>query len=297
MVPPSEPKMNTLTIQAYRANPAQSSSASRVSPETAMESVLLLHCSGSSGAQWRSLAARLGARYQVIAPDLIGYGGSAPWSGRGKFCLAQEAGVLRSILGLLGEPVHLVGHSYGGAVALHLARTRPELFRSLTLIEPSAFHLLRGGDAIDVAALSEITAVAAQAEAALAGGDQADAFGRFVDYWSGPGTWSAMPADKRQTFTPQLAKVVLDFQAILGDPAEVEDVRDIALPTLLVQGGCTKLPSRCVCRRLRDALPAARFSAVRGAGHMLPVTHRDEVNALIASHIHANASEQQRRAA
>lgn len=262
-----------------------------------MESVLLLHCSGSSGAQWRSLAARLGTRYQVIAPDLIGYGGSSPWSGRGKFCLAQEAGVLRGILGRLGEQVHLVGHSYGGAVALHLARTRPELFRSLALIEPSAFHLLRGGDAIDAAALSEITEVAAQAKAALAGSDQADAFGRFVDYWSGPGTWSAMPADKRQTFAPQLAKVVLDFQAILGDPAELEDVRDIALPALLVQGGCTKLPSRCVCKRLRDALPGARFSVVRRAGHMLPITHRDEVNALIASHIDANAFQQRRRAA
>jgi pimeloyl-ACP methyl ester carboxylesterase len=188
---------------------------------------------------------------------------------------------------VLDEPAHLVGHSYGGAVALHLARTRPELLRSLTLVEPSAFHLLRGGDAIDAAALSEITAVAAQAKVALCTGDYLGGFGRFVDYWSGAGSWAAMTPERRAAFAPQLAKVALEFHALLNDPAEVEDVRGIALPVLLLQGGCTALPSRCVCKRLRDALPEARFAVVRGAGHMLPVTHRDEVNGLIAGHIDA----------
>ena len=59
-----------------------------------------------------------------------------------------------------------------------------------------------------------------------------------------------------------------------------------------MQGGCTKLPSRCVCKRLRNALPAAHFKVVQGAGHMLPLTHRDQVTALIAAHIDANSIQQ-----
>jgi pimeloyl-ACP methyl ester carboxylesterase len=259
------------------------------------EPIVLLHCSGSSGAQWRSLTAQLGARYRVFTPDLIGYGTAAPWSG-GEFSLAREADAVRSLLGRLDEPVHLVGHSYGGAVALHIARTRPERLRSLTLIEPSAFHLLRNGDATDTAALREITAVAADARAALAVGDYSGGFGRFVDYWSGPGSWEEMPAEKRAAFAPQLAKVVLDFHALLNEPAELEDVCDIAAPTLLLQGGCTQLPSRCVCQRLRVALPDARFKTIRGAGHMSPVTHRDQVNPLVAAHIDANAFHARRAA-
>lgn len=254
-----------------------------------MSPVVLLHCSGSSGAQWRALAAQLGARHPVVAPDLIGYGDSAPWRG-GEFSLAREAAAVRGLLGRLGEPVHLVGHSYGGAVALHIARTRPELLGSLTLIEPSAFHLLRNGDATDAAALQEIMAVAADASASLAAGDHGGGFGRFVDYWSGPGSWTGMPAEKRAAFAPQLAKVALDFHAIFSEPAELEDVCDITVPTLLVQGGCTKLPSRRVCARLREVLPEAAFRLVEGAGHMLPITHRDEVNRHVVAHIEANAT-------
>jgi pimeloyl-ACP methyl ester carboxylesterase len=243
-----------------------------------METIVLLHCSGSSGAQWRSLAEKLSTRYRVIAPDLIGYGKSAPWSGEGEFSLAREAAALN-----LHGPVHLVGHSYGGGVALHIARTRPELIRTLTLIEPSAFHLLRA-DAADTDALLEIAGVSAQARAALASGDYLGGFGSFVDYWK-PGSWAAMPAEKRAAFAPQIAKVALEFHALLNEPAGIEDMGGIAAPTLLLQGAETKLPSRCVCNRLRAALPGAEFRLVPGAGHMLPVTHRDEVNRLVAAHL------------
>lgn len=253
-----------------------------------METIILLHCSGSSGAQWHALVSRLGARNRVLAPDLIGYGAAPGWSGRGEFSLAREAAAVRSLLGRLGEPVHLVGHSYGGAVALHLARTHPALLKSLVLVEPSAFHLLRHGDAMDAAALREIMAVAADVRAALAVGDYGGGCARFVDYWSGPGSWAAMPAEKRAAFAPQLAKVALDFHALLAEPTDLEDLCDIALPSLLVQGERTTLPSRRICAHLRTALPKGTFRVVQGAGHMVPITHRDEVNALIASYIEAN---------
>jgi pimeloyl-ACP methyl ester carboxylesterase len=236
--------------------------------------ILLLHCSGSSGAQWRSLAAKLGSGFRAFAPDLGSYGS-----------LAEAATGLTASLQRLGEPAHLAGHSYGGAVALHLARTRPGLFRSLTLIEPSAFHLLHGGDEIDRSALAEITAVAAQAGADLARGAHLEGFGRFVDYWSGPGAWAGMSAETRVGFSTQLAKVVLDFQALLDEPTRLEDLRGLSLPTLLVQGGLTRLPSRCICWRLRDAHPGWRFRVVQGAGHMLPITHRDAVNQFVVEHL------------
>jgi pimeloyl-ACP methyl ester carboxylesterase len=260
------------------------------------ETVVLLHCSGSSGAQWRALAAELGTRYRVFTPDLLGYGANAGWTAHGRFTLAREAAPIHEILDREDGPVHLVGHSYGGAVALHIARARPGQLRSLALIEPTAFHLLRDGDSTDAAALGEITAVAEQAKADLADDELLAGFGRFVDYWSGPGSWSAMPAERRAGLAPQLVKIALDFEALLGEPATLADVRRIATPALLLQGALTTPAARRVCRLLRDALPAMPFFAVPGAGHMLPITHRDPVNRLLAAHIDSYAAPRRKAA-
>ena len=258
------------------------------------EPVVLLHCSGWSHAQWRPLAASLAARHEVYAPDLIGYGATSGWTGRGRFCLAHEAAVVRSLIGGLGRPVHLVGHSYGGAVALHVARTRPDLVSSLVLVEPSAFHLLRERGAVERAALAEITAVARGVQESLASGDYRAGYGRFLDYWSGPGAWAALPEERRLAGAAQLAKVALDFTALLEEPAGIDDMRGMAVPTFLLHGGCTTLPSQSVCRMLHEALPRSSLALVQGAGHMLPATHGDRVNRLIVSHLAAQAASARR---
>jgi pimeloyl-ACP methyl ester carboxylesterase len=246
------------------------------------EPVLLLHSSGSSNSQWRSLIERLSHRFRVIAPDLYGYGATSHWPGHRAFSLACDAQIVRALLERAQEPAHLVGHSYGGAVALHVARLQPGVVRSLTLIEPVAFHLLRGQDA---QALAEIIEVAGMVATALACGDYAGGFGRFVDYWSGPGCWFDMPEAKRSAVTPRLAKVALDFHATLNEPAQIDDCRGITLPTLVLQGACSPRPTRRICELIAHALPDASIRTIEGASHMLPLTHRDAVNALIAAHL------------
>jgi len=213
---------------------------------------------------------------------------ASPWTGRGGVCLADEAALVRGVLGRLEQPAHLVGHSYGGAVALHLARTRPKRVRSLAVIEPVAFHLLREKDAADVAALREIAAVAHRVARALADGDLQEGFGRFVDYWSGTGAWAEMPYEKRAALVPMLRKVALDFEAVLNEPTGLADMADIHVPTLILQVSRTAFPTRRVCQTLSGAVRNAPLHVVPGAGHMLPLTHRDEVNALIAAHIAAS---------
>jgi pimeloyl-ACP methyl ester carboxylesterase len=235
------------------------------------EPVILLHCSASSSAQWRTLIARLGDRYRVFAPDLHGYGGTAPWTGNGRFSLAFEAQIVHTLLGRAGAPVHLVGHSYGGAVAMHVARTRPDLLASLTVIEPVAFHLLKG---VDDAAFAEIREVAAKLS-----------MPRFVDYWSGPGAWESIPQERRPALAACLPKVARDFEATFDEPATLQDFAEMALPTLVVQGSESPRPARRICELLARHLPDVEHKVVAGAGHMAPLTHRNQVNDLIAARL------------
>ncbi|MFE0461272.1 alpha/beta fold hydrolase [Kitasatospora sp. NPDC058965] len=101
------------------------------------EPVVLVHGNVSAGAFWHPTMAELPARYRPLAPDLRGFGGTEPLpvdATRGLRDHGED--VLSFVRALALGPVHLVGWSMGGGVALHLLRDHPELVRSLTLVNP-----------------------------------------------------------------------------------------------------------------------------------------------------------------
>jgi pimeloyl-ACP methyl ester carboxylesterase len=75
--------------------------------------------------------------------DRRGFGASPP-DGRVDFDRDAD-----DVADLLGDGAHLVGHSYGGVVSLLAAARRPHVVRSLVLIEPPAFSVARGNDAVE----------------------------------------------------------------------------------------------------------------------------------------------------
>jgi pimeloyl-ACP methyl ester carboxylesterase len=246
--------------------------------------VIALHGSASTGAQWRSLTGCLEGRWRVITPDLPGYGLSEAAPGRG-LGLAADAAQIAALAARLGQPVHLVGHSYGGAVALKLARVAPRLVRSLTLIEPAAFHLLRDTGPADRALMGEVEAVA-QRIAAHADIGRADAAIRsFVDFWNGEGAWTRTSPRLQAALVGGLDAVLANFAAIAWERDRLADIPGIGLPVLAVMG----LDSRPVTMRLTEilaeTLPRAELRMIPGAGHMAPLTDPHLVDPMIAAHL------------
>ncbi|HYA15265.1 MAG TPA: alpha/beta fold hydrolase [Syntrophales bacterium] len=106
------------------------------------EPVFLLHAAGSSGIQWRMISEILKERYLLYIPDLYGEGKTPAledWSS----LLDEETNLIRHLIDSTGGSVHLVGHSYGGVIAMRLALSDQHRIASLTLIEPVVFNLLR----------------------------------------------------------------------------------------------------------------------------------------------------------
>ena len=104
--------------------------------------VISLHSSASSPRQWSALAQTLGPAYRVAAPALIGYGDAPDWHHERPLSLDDEAQRIEPLIEAEPEGVYLVGHSFGGAVALRLAQRNPGKVRSLALYEPVLFSLL-----------------------------------------------------------------------------------------------------------------------------------------------------------
>ena len=95
-----------------------------------------VHGLGGSSLNWTDLAAQLGTRAAGTAVDLPGFGRTRPPAGF-DFTPAAHADALLCFLAGRNEPVHLLGNSLGGAIALSVAARRPELVRTLTLVSPA----------------------------------------------------------------------------------------------------------------------------------------------------------------
>jgi pimeloyl-ACP methyl ester carboxylesterase len=153
---------------------------------------IALHCSGAGASQWDLLAETLGGKYRLLTPEHYGSVSRGPWPGQHAFTLADEAARTIALIDHSERKVHLVGHSYGGGVALHAALARPDRIASLALYEPSAFHLLPQLGASGVEARAEISGIATLVGDAVVRGDYRGGVAAFVDYWSGVGAWNAM---------------------------------------------------------------------------------------------------------
>lgn len=95
--------------------------------------IVLIHGIAGSSRSWREATEGLAAHHTVIAPDLIGHGESA--KPIGDYSLGAHASGVRDLLGVLGIPrATVVGHSFGGGVAMQLAYQHPECCERLVLV-------------------------------------------------------------------------------------------------------------------------------------------------------------------
>lgn len=250
------------------------------------EPVICLHSSASSSSQWRPLMDRVATRFQVFAIDLHGAGRTPGWSDDHPLSLADEAALVDPIMAGIRGRVHVVGHSYGAAVALKLALTHRSRIASLAVFEPVLFSVLMADDP-EAPAAREICAVRADTADAVERGDLARAGERFVDYWMGAGSWARMPDTRRESVAAAMAAVPSEFDAAFSEPAPLEAFAALDFPVLSMVGSESPASSRAIARLVGKTLPRVTEIEIEGVGHMAPVTHADRVNALIEPHLDA----------
>jgi pimeloyl-ACP methyl ester carboxylesterase len=242
--------------------------------------VICLHSSASSSGQWRALTEHLAARFRVVAVDLYGSGKTGGWPEERPMRLDDEVALLEPVFRAAGDRFHLVGHSYGGAVALMAALTLRDRLISLTVYEPVLFCLLMA-DAPESDAAREILAVRDDAVRLVDEGDLEASARRFVDYWSGEGAFDALPERMRPAIAEGMRAVKQHWHALVHEPTPLGRFASIHVPTLLLTGTASKAPTLAIARLLAKTLPRVTVRAIEGAGHMGPISHPEQVNPVI----------------
>jgi len=262
-------KLSKDPVMSHRTPSAPSVDRSR--------SLFLVHGSAVAGKSWNALAAPLRDRVVVMTPDRLGQTPGERWPANRVTTFDAEAEHLAAALAAAPGPVHLFGHSYGGAVAMQMALRWPKRVARLTLYEPTRFALLlRGGRAIGEAG-REILAVGHGTHERAAARQEAAAARVFVDYWSGAGTWAAMDAGRQERLAAQMPKVGAEFLAAFADPVPLDAWSTLEMPVLLLGGESSPAPVRAINALLGSVLPRCASVTLPGIGHMGPMTHADEV--------------------
>lgn len=235
--------------------------------------IVLLHGLMGSRLSWEPQLAALGRRWRTVAWDAPGYGMSAPLEPPIGFDpLADSVARLFDVLG--ADQAHLVGLSFGGMIAQHVARRHPSRLATLTLLATSPKFGLDGTSPDDwrrgrLAALDagELPAsMAPRVLRAISGpsiGDEA-LDGQIA-------AAALVPASALRTSIDVL--VTHDSRPWLGD---------IDVPTLVAVGELDHETPVAYAQALAAGIPGAVLEVVAGAGHLLNVEAPDAVNALVA---------------
>jgi pimeloyl-ACP methyl ester carboxylesterase len=243
--------------------------------------VVLLHSSASSNRQWRKLTERLSPRLRVIAPNLRGTGATTAWHAPRRQTIADAAQVVLGLVEGLGldEPLRLVGHSWGGAVALQAAHVLGERVSKLVLYEPMLPGLLKTHGRLQAAA--ETRELYQYLQRCAAEGDWLAAAERFTDYFNGDGVWAATPPERRQGIAGLLPPNLHEWDAAMAS-MRVDGFAGVSAQTLLMRGRTTRPALSEMVAVLYQRFTHWRLVDVAGCGHMAPLTHADVINAWIA---------------
>jgi pimeloyl-ACP methyl ester carboxylesterase len=248
--------------------------------------LVLLHGITSTSECWRRVMPRLAERYTVIAPDMIGHGRSA--KPRGDYSLGAYAAGVRDLLALLGfERGTVVGHSFGGGIAMQFSYLFPEYVERMGLIASGglgrAVHpLLR---AATLPGSEWVLPLIAREWPVRAGGAVAAAAGR-LGIEAGPDLaefargYASLSEEGASDAFIHTMRSVIDHE---GQRVSALDRLYLAdqMPTLIVWGSDDPVIPVAHGRRAHQIVEHSRYVEIQGAGHWPMLDDPDRIVAEI----------------
>ncbi len=237
--------------------------------------VLFLHGLGGTRSAWEPQLEGLAHRHRCIAWDMPGYGASAPLPVLTFPAIA--AAVVRLLDTLALDRVDIVGLSFGGQQALHVALDHPDRVRRLVLADTSARF---GADGTDPEAWMRL-----RLDPLDAGASPAEMAAPVLDSITGP----RFAGRERDRLIDAFAQISSDALRAAVTCLPTHDVTDrlgsIGAPTLVVVGELDAETPLRYAETLADGIPDARLAVIPGVAHLTPTEAPDEFNTLVDQHL------------
>jgi non-heme chloroperoxidase len=254
------------------------------------DSILVVHGTVGDYRSWSERLQPLAEHYRLITYSRRAHYPNA-WPADYARCLptVHAADLAALIETLRLGPTHLLGHSYGGLVALVLAHQRPDLVRTLVLGEPPLMPLLNATEEGRALVAAVVADEREPARLAFADGDPEAGVRVFIDSVLGEGTFAILPQVDRDQMLDNAAAL----RAELETPPErffstlaCKDLRRMDQPVLLLSGELSPAVFHHITRELARCLPSVEQVMILGVSHGLwkPPVFTDAVLGFFAKH-------------
>ena len=245
--------------------------------------IVFVHGSWSDHGNWDRVVPALARSWRVVVYDRRGHSRSERPPGQGS--VRDDVADLAALIEHLGiAPAHIVGNSFGAAIVLRLAASRPGLFKTLVVHEPPLLGLL---DDRTSGNLLEAARKRTRAVLDLLEMGQMEAGARlFMETIAlGPGAWAQLPPERRDTFVRNAPTFLDEERDPESRTMDLATVTRFARPALLTHGDRSEPFFPAIVDAVARALPGASRSTLHGIGHVPHVTHPDEYVRMVESFV------------
>jgi pimeloyl-ACP methyl ester carboxylesterase len=226
--------------------------------------------------------AALGGRLRCVTTSLLGYGGTDERRTARDADIAHEAEMVEAVIRRATGRVHLVGHSFGGLVALAVALRGRVPLQSLAIAEAPAANLLRdAGEHRHYRAFRDMT----DAYLASFRAGNADAIETMIDFYGGEGTFAAWPPRVRAYAVETTPVNVLDWASVYGFRISKAALAGLDIPTLVLRGGESHPAVQRANELIATSIAGGALVTLRGAAHFLISTHARDTALVLARHV------------
>jgi pimeloyl-ACP methyl ester carboxylesterase len=244
--------------------------------------IVLVPGSCSTDAAWRPVIAAWNGQFRCVTTSLLGYGGTAERRTAADPSISHEAEILESVIRKAGGCPHVVGHSFGGLVALAAAHRKRVPLASLTILEAPALEVLQGpAEQCHYGAFRQMT----KAYFSAFGEGNPEAIATMIDFYGGAGTFASWPPRARAYAMETTSVNILDWASAYGFTLSASLLAEIQIPTLVVWGGASHPAVRHANALLAERIGQAVSETIGEAAHFMIATHPDQVARIIAPHV------------
>jgi pimeloyl-ACP methyl ester carboxylesterase len=233
--------------------------------------VMLLCSTGLDSRQWKGILPLLEGR-RVICPHYLCYPDTDYWHGEGEIDSWVDYLACEELLLSESGAIDIVGHSYGGFIALRLAKEHPGRIRKMAFHEPIVWGCLQFTERDDLK--DEFGEVV---ETFFTENLKPEDFLRdFVDYWNFEGSWDGMPQKRKDMWFELGEKILSEVRLLCYDRTPPSYYNSIAHPILITLSKESPPHQIEACRIVAESLEDARIVEVPG-GHMGVITRSGDV--------------------